>query len=99
LRTIRRPESINAARVLDIDQTYFLDFEDGALRENIAPAAERVLEILRREEPEGLFVPHRREPMRQAADHIAATQIVMAAVDSYRTKVTVWEYPVWSISG
>jgi LmbE family N-acetylglucosaminyl deacetylase len=95
LRAIRRAESINAARVLDVDHTYFLDFKDGALRKNIGPAAERVLKILRQEKPEEVFVPHFREPMRQAADHVAATQIVMAALDSYRKKVTVWEYPVW----
>jgi len=95
LRAIRRAESINAARVLDVDHTYFLDFKDGALRKNIGLAAERVLTILRQEKPEEIFVPHFREPMRQAADHVAATQIVMAALDSYRKKVTVWEYPVW----
>jgi LmbE family N-acetylglucosaminyl deacetylase len=95
LRTIRRRESVNAARVIGVDQTYFLDFEDGALSESVGAAAERILEILRREEPEEVFVPHRCEPMQQAADHIAATQIVMAALGSYRKRVAVWEYPVW----
>jgi LmbE family N-acetylglucosaminyl deacetylase len=95
LRAIRKAESINAARVLDVDHTYFLDFKDGTLAKNIGPAAERVLTILRQEDPEEVFVPHFREPIREAADHVAATQIVMAALDSYRKKVTVWEYPVW----
>lgn len=95
LRTIRRREAESAARVLGVDHTYFLDFADGALNENIAPAAERVLQILREEEPEDVFVPHHREPMRQAADHIAATRIVMTALGSYPKRIAVWEYPVW----
>jgi len=95
LREIRRREAVNAAHVLGVDQTYFLDFGDGALSQNIGPAAERVLEIVQQEQPEEIFVPHRREPMRQAADHIAATRIVLAALGLYRKKVTVWEYPVW----
>jgi LmbE family N-acetylglucosaminyl deacetylase len=95
LRTIRRAEALNAARALGVDQTYFLDFKDGTLPENIEPAAVCVLTLLRTEMPEELFIPHRREPMRQARDHIATTDIVMAALRSYPHKVTIWEYPIW----
>jgi LmbE family N-acetylglucosaminyl deacetylase len=95
LREIRARESVNAARVLGVDHTYFLDFEDTRLTENVGRATERVVEILRKEKPEEVFVPHRLEPMRQAADHVATTAIVLAALDEYRTRVTVWEYPVW----
>jgi len=63
--------------------------------ENVELGAERVLEILRREEPEELFVPHRREPIRQTRDHIATTDIVMAALASYRNQITFSEYPIW----
>jgi len=95
LAAIRRAEALNAARALGVDQTYFLDFKDGALAEDIKPGAERVLEILRMEEPEELFIPHRHEPMRQARDHVATTEIVMAALGLYRHEITVWEYPIW----
>jgi LmbE family N-acetylglucosaminyl deacetylase len=91
----RKAEAVSAAHTLDVEQIYFLDFADGALGENVEPAAERVLEILRHEEPEELFVPHHREPIRQARDHIATTDIVMAALASYRNRVTIWEYPIW----
>jgi LmbE family N-acetylglucosaminyl deacetylase len=42
-----------------------------------------------------VFVPYRAEPVYQAADHIATTQIVFAALARYGRRITVWEYPVW----
>jgi LmbE family N-acetylglucosaminyl deacetylase len=52
-------------------------------------------EILRRELPEEVFVPYGREPMRQAGDHVAVTNVVLAALRRQSRPVTVWEYPVW----
>jgi LmbE family N-acetylglucosaminyl deacetylase len=95
LKAIRKGESLEAARVLGVDGTYFLDFEDRMLSENIAAAAGRVLEIFRQEKPEEVFVPYCQEPNRQAADHVAATKIVLAALGRHQRRVTVWEYPVW----
>jgi LmbE family N-acetylglucosaminyl deacetylase len=95
LRAIRRNESINAARLLGVGETYFLDYPDSGLSEYVRPATTRVAEILDKELPEDVFVPYCREPVRQAADHVAATNIVMAALEQNQRRVTVWEYPVW----
>lgn len=95
LKAIRKAESLEAARALGVDGTYFLDFEDRLLSENISAATERVLEILNSESPEEVFVPCCQEPNRQAADHVAATKAVLAALARHGKKVTVWEYPVW----
>ena len=95
LTTIRRRESVNAGRVLGLDDIYFLNFPDGHLWEHIPVAIERVDEILRRESPQEVFVPYGREPMRQAGDHVAVTNIVLAALRRQPNPITVWEYPVW----
>jgi LmbE family N-acetylglucosaminyl deacetylase len=95
LKTIRARESRNAAAILGVSGTYFLDFEDSRLGQHGEPAIERVVEILQEERPEEIFVPYRREPVRQAADHVAATDIVLAALRRYPEPVTIWEYPVW----
>jgi len=95
LIAMRKQESRNAGRVLGVDDIYFLDFPDGHLGENIPEAIERVAGILRQESPEEIFVPYIREPMKQAADHVAVTNIVLAALRRQPKPVTVWEYPVW----
>jgi LmbE family N-acetylglucosaminyl deacetylase len=95
LTAMRKQESLNAGRVLGVDDIYFLEFPDGHLGEHMPAAIERVAEILRLESPEEVFVPYGREPMKQAADHVAVTNIVLAALRRQPKPVTVWEYPVW----
>ena len=95
LTAMRKQESLNAGRVLGVDDIYFLEFPDGHLGEHMPAAIERVAEILRHESPEEVFVPYGREPMKQAADHVAVTNIVLAALRRQPKPVTVWEYPVW----
>ncbi len=95
LTAMRKQESLNAGRVLGVDDIYFLEFPDGHLGEYMPAAIERVAEILRRESPEEVFVPYGREPAKQAADHVAVTNIVLAALRRQPKPVTVWEYPVW----
>jgi LmbE family N-acetylglucosaminyl deacetylase len=95
LTAMRKQESLNAGRVLGVDDICFLEFPDGHLGEHIPAAIERVAEILRQESPEQVFVPYGREPMKQAADHVAVTNIVLAALRRQPKPVMVWEYPVW----
>jgi LmbE family N-acetylglucosaminyl deacetylase len=95
LTAMRKQESLNAGRVLGVDDIYFLDFPDGRLAECMPAAIERVAGILRQESPEDIFLPYRYEPMKQAADHVAVTNIVLAALRRQPKPVTVWEYPVW----
>jgi LmbE family N-acetylglucosaminyl deacetylase len=96
LKAIRKRECLNAARVLGVTDTIFLEFEDGKLSGSISPATDRVADILERVQPEQVFVPYGHEPMRQAADHVAATKIVRAALRRVGRPVAVWEYPIWA---
>jgi LmbE family N-acetylglucosaminyl deacetylase len=95
LTAMRKQESLNAGRALGVDDTYFLGFPDGRLGECQTAAIERVAEILGQESPDEVFLPYRREPMKQAADHVAVTNIVLAALRRQSKPVMVWEYPVW----
>lgn len=97
LKAIRRAEALSASRVLGLGtgETHFLDFQDGRLADYSAAATERVIDVLRQERPEEVFVPYIHEPERQAADHLATTHIVFAALARYRTSLIVSEYPVW----
>ena len=97
LSSIRAAEARDAAEALGADEVYFLNFRDQALSASVAPAIERVAEIIREEKPEDIFVPYSREPIGLAADHVVTTSIVLSALRSYQAsdRVIVWEYPVW----
>ncbi len=96
LVAMRKRECLGAARVLGVSDTIFLEYADGKLWDSISPATNRVAEIVERMQPEQVFVPYCREPMKQAADHVAATKIVLAALERVGRPVAVWEYPIWA---
>ncbi|MFZ0591026.1 MAG: PIG-L deacetylase family protein [Bryobacteraceae bacterium] len=96
LVAMRKRECLSAARVLGVSDTIFLEYADGKLWDSISPATDRVAEIIKRLQPAQVFVPYCREPMKQAADHVAATKIVRAALERVGRSVTVWEYPIWA---
>lgn len=97
LAATRAREALNAGALLGVDDIYFLGYQDGALGYSMGPAIQRVAEIIQRENPEEVFVPYVREPVRNAADHIVTTRIVCSALQSLRRlgATRVWEYPVW----
>lgn len=97
LKAVRKSEALNASRVLglSVSDTRFLQFEDGRLTANSARATECVTEVLGEEQPEEVFIPYSREPIYQAADHIATTNIVLSALARHQSDMTLWEYPVW----
>ena len=97
LKAIRLTEARMASHGLGLTErdTYFLEFEDGNLIQQISPAVDRVSELLENEWPEQIFVPYRREPVSQALDHIVTTKVVLRAITRFRRRVTIWEYPIW----
>lgn len=95
LVALRKNEAMHAAGALGIQSVDFLDFPDGQLHHFTAEATDTVSGILRNEQPEEVFIPYRREPMRQAADHRTTTSIVLNALTRLKMRVTVREYPVW----
>lgn len=95
LTAMRRRESENAGRALGVDRIDFLDFPDSRLGDYVAAGTDRIEEILRAERPQHVFLPYRREPSRQAADHLAVTRMGMGALARVGKPAMVWEYPVW----
>jgi LmbE family N-acetylglucosaminyl deacetylase len=95
LIAMRREEAEKAACALGIESVEFLDFPDGQMHFHTETAIDRVSEILQREHPQEVYIPYRREPWRQAADHRTTTLIVQTALEEIGMEVVVREYPVW----
>lgn len=91
---LRQQEAIKAAKILDVvsQDIVFLDFRDGELQQSSKKAIARVEELLRKNQPQELFIPYERELHH---DHLATNQIVLNALKSYEKEVTVYEYPIW----
>jgi LmbE family N-acetylglucosaminyl deacetylase len=91
---MRRLEALEAGEHLGLNPSAytFLDFEDQRLHQHAEQAHQRVVEMLQRFNPQQVFVPHRRDRL---ADHEATFRIVVAALRTYKGRVTVLEYPVW----
>ena len=97
LKSIRATEALTVSRMMGVkeDDVIFLDFEDGKLSENQNSAIQKVLKILLTCQPCEVFIPYHKEPLMWSADHLATNRIVLAALQAYRKKVVIYEYPVW----
>jgi LmbE family N-acetylglucosaminyl deacetylase len=95
LKLMRVKEALAACQVLGLAESdvVFLEFEDGRLGEHRAQVICKVAEILRRQEPDEVFLPYYRD---LTPDHLATNEIVISALRSWQKKVTVYEYPVWA---
>jgi LmbE family N-acetylglucosaminyl deacetylase len=91
---MRHDEALAASARLGLQPSdyLFLDFEDGRLSAHAEAARERVAEILRRFEPDEVYLPHRLDRL---PDHVATFEIVRAAVRSHGRPLALLEYPVW----
>ena len=91
---MRHAEAIEAAKRIGLDPAgySFLDFEDNRLGEHTEQAQQRVAEMLRRFEPEQVFVPHRHDRL---PDHVATYEIVASAIHAHNSPTVLLEYPVW----
>jgi LmbE family N-acetylglucosaminyl deacetylase len=96
LRQIREAEAIVAAQTLGVaaENVVFLNFQDGQLQRSRKEAIAAVVEILRQEQPQEVFMPYRWEPQ-FVPDHGATQQIVTAALRQTQCDLTVYEYPIW----
>jgi len=97
LTAIRKSESLKASQLLGLteDKVFFLGFEETKLSEHIMTAVNKVTEILLRHQPDEIFVPYNGEPPLWSLDHISTNRIVVSALQKYKRKVTVYEYPIW----
>lgn len=92
LAAIRSAEAQAASRALGVADSILLGFPDTGLTAAHAEAVPRVAAILAERQPEEVYVPYYREP---PADHLATRAIVLDALRSVSSPVTVYEYPVW----
>ena len=94
LKSIRKNEALAASQKLGVEKNdvIFLEYKDNKLVENQNSATFKVLEILKRQEPEEIFVPYYRE---KHPDHSATNRIVISALGMYQRKINVFEYPIW----
>jgi LmbE family N-acetylglucosaminyl deacetylase len=94
---MRRAEAEAAGRELGMAARYvFLDFEDHRLSEHHALACARVTELIEQFAPDEIYVPSRRDGIR---DHVETNRIVRRAVERLGRPVTLLEYPVWLWNG
>lgn len=94
MRQQREQEALACAQSLGLraDEVTFLRFPDGQLSQHVKDAAGQVLNLLKRFRPQEIYLPYRGEP---PADHAAANQAVMAALNHLGSEITLYEYPVW----
>jgi LmbE family N-acetylglucosaminyl deacetylase len=94
MRARRSEEALAAAQTLGVakENVYLLGFPDGQLLRHHEPAVARVSEVLRREQPDQVFLPYDQDG---PPDHQATTAIVLQAVAAFRPNATVYEYPIW----
>lgn len=95
LAQMREQEARTACKRLGIPErdVLFLRFTDGELARDQDLAIKRVIELLQDRSFEEVYIPYQREPQ---SDHIAANQIVKAALAHTESNVTVFEYLVWT---
>jgi len=92
---IRAREFSEATSILGVDPNnlVLLGFEDGKLRQHIAEAKDRTIQILRRTRPVEVYVPYRDDANE---DHRATYEIVTYTVREADLLPKMYEYPVWN---
>jgi LmbE family N-acetylglucosaminyl deacetylase len=94
LIVLRQQEAVQAAQTLNVkaENVVFFGFSDGELQQSLNMAIAQVQELLIQNQPQQVFIPYLRETH---PDHLATSQIVLAALKNCASEVAVYEYPVW----
>lgn len=95
LISIRKREAVDAARILGLSERkiIFLSFEDGKLDRNLSRAKKEIRNILKRIQPEEIFVPYAHENHK---DHRITNFLVSACIRELGIKCTIYEYLIQS---
>jgi LmbE family N-acetylglucosaminyl deacetylase len=91
---IRAREFSQATSILGVDPNnlVLLGFEDGKLRQHVAEAKERTVQILRKVRPVDVYIPYRDD---ENEDHRTTHEIVTCALREAHLLPKIYEYPVW----
>jgi LmbE family N-acetylglucosaminyl deacetylase len=94
LKHIRANEALAASRILGLaeNDVIFLDYEETELAKHRDSAIQKVKEILFLQHPSEIFVPHGKE---HNLDHLETNRILMSALQTYKSKIAIYEYPIW----
>ena len=97
LKVIRAKEGLAASQSLGLNarDVFFLEFEETKLSEHLDSATDRVAEILQQQQPEKVFIPYYKEPLLWSEDHLATNRVVVSALQMLRSRITIYEYPIW----
>jgi LmbE family N-acetylglucosaminyl deacetylase len=93
LKEIRKEEARKAARVLGLheENLYFLDFEDGRLKQKQAEAQQQVIEILRKNLPVEAYLPSEKDIN---PDHPATSKIAKSSINKLGLSTLKYEYSI-----
>jgi N-acetylglucosamine malate deacetylase 1 len=95
---IRKQEAVNALEILGVkpSEIYFLEKPDGKLpdlkNEERQQTIKQITELLKRYQPEEVYVPHRKDCHR---DHEATYELVRDAIAQAKITVELLQYPIW----
>jgi len=90
----REREAERATQILGVAKCFFLRLPDWFMGENVAKAAAKLGPVLKRLQPELVYLPHANE---WHPDHKAALSIVRGALQSARiSRPTLRAYEVWT---
>ena len=90
---VREAEAGRAAAVLGLADVALLRCPDGGLRDGVEAAADRLRDVLRRHDPQLVYLPH---PHEWHPDHAAVPHIVRAALGGTGLRPRLLGYEVWS---
>ena len=90
---VRETEAQKAAKILGIASIDFLRLPDWTAGEHVERGAELLQPILKREQPEVIYLPH---PAEWHPDHKAAFEILKATVSSKGITAALRGYEVWT---
>ncbi|MCF6157342.1 MAG: PIG-L family deacetylase [wastewater metagenome] len=94
LKSVRKTEALAATQILGVERNnvHFLEFKDKELWQNQKTVTDKVIDILLYYKPKEVFIPYHKEI---PSDHWATNRIILQALQKYREKITVYEYPIW----
>jgi LmbE family N-acetylglucosaminyl deacetylase len=94
MQALRRREALAAARQMGLDQdrVIFLSLPEGRLREHWRQGLSAIEQLLRRHQPQQVFIPYRRDVH---PDHVHTNLLVRQAAARQKPTPALYEYPVW----
>jgi LmbE family N-acetylglucosaminyl deacetylase len=93
LKEIRKVEVKKAAKILGVQEEslFFLDFEDGTLKENEEEAVKKVTKILRNHTPVEVYYPYEKD---SHPDHVATNRIVRKSIKKLGLHTIQYKYSI-----